>query len=282
MSRINYYKAVLLINNKLSISQMIEQGFQAYVYPQPTIDYACKVLCGRELKLYLQICGQANGFRGAMKFYSDKSNVNTKNYPKILESLEKKGFIKHIAYESIEVLFPTEENNINTLAKSQNGKNETLTGISKNGKTQENENISQFGEIKSNFGNEKSNFGNNFSKSCGYNREIENRIEINKETLSQDEKDALEELGYAVKGIAELYNNESKLIKQIKELKQKGFSYEFIFRGIENKGYEYFENGFNLLFYEPYQKEVLKIYEDYKKEEIGEREEILKEIQELI
>ena len=87
----NYFsKAIKLINKKLTITQMVENGLQAYVYPNDTIDYACKVLNSRELKLYLQLCGQADNFNGAMKFYCDKANIKSNHYSEILDSLEKK------------------------------------------------------------------------------------------------------------------------------------------------------------------------------------------------
>lgn len=244
---IGYYnKALKLINNKPSITQMVEQGYQAYVYPQPTIDYACKVLNGTELRLYLQICGQANGFNGAMKFYSEKAGLDSKHYGKILELLEEKGFINHKKYESIEVLFPTES------TESQNG-NITDTRPATLPKR----------ESSTQKGNTEEQKWNNDSQSCGYNRETE----INKETLSTREKESLEELEQAINGISKIYNNKELLTRQVRDLRKQGFSYEFIFRGIENKDFEYFEKGINLLFYKPYQEEVYKIMEEFRKAE---------------
>lgn len=244
---ISYYnKALKLINNKPSINQMSEQGYQAYVYPQPTIDYACKVLNARELKLYLQIGGQANGFNGAMKFYSDKAHIKSNHYSEVLESLVKKGFINHKNYESLEVLFPTES------TESQNG-NITDTRPATLPKR----------ESSTQKGNTEEQKGNNDSQSCGYNRETE----INKETLTTREKESLEELEQAINGISKIYNNKELLIRQVRDLRKQGFSYEFIFRGIENKDFEYFEKGINLLFYEPYQEEIYKIMEEFRKAE---------------
>ena len=178
----NYFnKALKLINNKPTISEMVQSGYLAYVYPQPTIDYACKVLTGRELKLYLQICGQANGFNGAIKFYSDKANIGSNHYSQIIDSLEKKGFIKHIKYESIEVLFPTEENNINESAEPQKGNQKRIIDNSiidsQSGKNQENKEITKMGNIEEKLGKQQSSFGNGDSQNKGYNREIN----INKE-----------------------------------------------------------------------------------------------------
>lgn len=245
---IGYYnKALKLINNKPSITQMVEQGYQAYVYPQPTIDYACEVLNARELKLYLQISGQANGFNGAMQFYSEKANIKSNHYSEVLESLVKKGFINHKNYESIEVLFPTES------AESQNGNIEVTKPAT----------ILPKGESSTKKGNTEEQKGKNDSQSYVYNRETE----INKETLTIREKESLEELEQAINGISKIYNNKELLIRQVRDLRKQGFSYEFIFRGIENKDFEYFEKGINLLFYKPYQEEVYKIMEEFRKAE---------------
>jgi len=164
----NYFsKAIKLINKKLTITQMVENGLQAYVYPNDTIDYACKVLNSRELKLYLQLCGQADNFNGAMKFYCDKANIKSNHYSEILDSLEKKGFINHIKYESIEILFPTESAEVQ---KGNHAKEKNFTKIITIEELENNQ--------KRNEENEK---GNTTSQGCVYNKDIIINKEYNRE-----------------------------------------------------------------------------------------------------
>lgn len=239
MTRNYYTKALKLINNKPTITQMVDQGYQAYAYPQPTIDYACKVLNARELKLYLQISGQANGFSGAMKFYSDKANIKSNHYSEILESLVKKGFIKHIKYESIEVLYPTEK------VESQNRNQVDSTTA----------NILQKRESTTQKGNTEEQKRKNDSLICGYNRETEINKEINREILSK-ENEYEEKIHLILNKIGARFNITDKVYSQLKELKTKGFSNEFIFYALENKNIGDFSMGIGLLFKETYQKEI--------------------------
>lgn len=207
---INYFNnALRLINNKPSITQMRNNGYYAYTYPQPVIDYACKVLNARELKLYLQIGGQANGFNGAMKFYSDKANIRSNHYSEILDNLEKKGFIKHTLFESIEVVYLISESEY----ISENGEIKKITVDSTKKLISQKGNNASYNEQKS-FSQKKeekqlqnenteSTSGNNDSQIKGYNKEINNLTDNNyierdwetsfspkgeKEVLSPEEK----------------------------------------------------------------------------------------------
>ena len=256
----NYFnKALKLINNKPTISEMVQSGYLAYVYPQPTIDYACKVLTGRELKLYLQICGQANGFNGAIKFYSDKANIGSNHYSQIIDSLEKKGFIKHIKYESIEVLFPTEENNINESAEPQKGNPKRIIDNSiidsQSGKKQENKEITKMGNIEEKLGKQQSSFGNGDSQNKGYNREI-NINKENRENPPTKEKEFEKKVLDIIQQIGRRFNIETKVNQQLKNLKSKGISNEFIFYALDNKRIEDFKMGIGLLFTNDYQEEI--------------------------
>lgn len=208
--RINYFNnALRLINNKPSITQMRNNDYYAYTYPQPVIDYACKVLNARELKLYLQIGGQANGFNGAMKFYSDKANIRSNHYSEILDNLEKKGFIKHTLFESIEVVYLISESEY----ISENGEIKKITVDSTKKPTYQKGNNASYNEQKSFLQkkeekqlqneNTESTSGNNDSQIKGYNKEINNLTDNNyierdwetsfspkgeKEVLSPEEK----------------------------------------------------------------------------------------------
>lgn len=263
---IDYYNSALkLINPKPAITQMREQGYQAYVYPQPTIDYACKELNARELKLYLQISGQANNFNGAMKFYSEKANIKSNHYSEILESLEKKGFIKHIKYESIEVLFPREE------AESQKG-NQADSKIA----------IFPDKESSTQKGFEEEQKGNNDSQSCVYNRETNINKEIDRENQEPKKEQDFEEKANAIlEQIGNRFNIKSQVFQQAMDLKAKGFSNEFIFYALDNKGIEDFSKGIGLLFLPSYQKEIKAKIEDKRIEE-KKMEERLEHLQELL
>jgi len=263
---IDYYNSALkLINPKPTITQMKEQGYQAYVYPQPTIDYACKVLKARELKLYLQISGQANNFNGAMKFYSEKANIKSNHYSEILESLEKKGFIKHTKYESIEVLFPREE------AESQKG-NQADSQIA----------IFPNKESSTQKGIEEEQTGNNDSQSCVYNRETNINKEIDRENQATKKEEEFEEKANAIlEQIGNRFNIKAQVFQQARDLKAKGFSNEFIFYALDNKGIEDFSKGIGLLFLPSYQKEIKAKIEDKRIEE-KKMEERLEHLQELL
>lgn len=260
-----YNKALKLINPKLAITQMKEQGYQAYVYPQPTIDYACKVLNARELKLYLQISGQANNFNGAMKFYSVKANIKSNHYSEILESLEKKGFIKHIKYESIEVLFPRDE------AESQKG-NQADSQIA----------ISPNKESSTQKGIEEEQKGNNDSQSYVYNRETNINKEFDRENQAPKKEEEFEEKANAIlEQIGNRFNIKAQVFQQAMDLKAKGFSNEFIFYALDNKRIEDFSKGIGLLFLPNYQNEIKAKIQD-KKIEDKKMEERLEYLQELL
>ena len=246
-----YNKALTLINNKPTITQMVEQGYQAYVYPQPTIDYACKVLKARELKLYLQICGQANNFNGAMKFYSEKANIKSNHYSEILESLEKKGFIKHTKFESIEVLFPREE------VESQKGNQED----SKTAFFPNKESCTQKGI-------QEEQKRNNDSQSCVYNRETNINKEIDREYQAPNKEQEFEEKNNTIlEQIGNRFNITSQVFQQAEDLKAKGFSNEFIFYALDNKRIEDFSKGIGLLFLPSYQNEIKAKIEDKRAED---------------
>lgn len=263
---IDYYNnALKLINPKPNITQMTEQGYQAYVYPQPTIDYACKELNARELKLYLQICGQKNNFNGSMKFYSQKANIKSNHYSEILESLEKKGFIKHTKYESIEVLFPREE------AESQKG-------------NQADSQIAVFPKKESSTqkGLEEEQKGNNDSQSCVYNRETNINKENDRENQEPKKEQDFEEKANAIlEQIGNRFNIKAQVFQQAMDLKAKGFSNEFIFYALDNKRIEDFSKGIGLLFFPNYQNEIKAKIEDKKIEE-KKMEERLEHLQELL
>ena len=262
---IDYYNSALkLINPKLTITEMTQQGYQAYVYPQPTIDYACKELNARELKLYLQICGQKNNFNGSMKFYSQKANIKSNHYSEILESLEKKGFLKHTKYESIEVLFPREE------AQSQKG-------------NQADSQIAVFPKKESSTqkGIEEEKKGNNDSQSCVYNRETNINKEFDRENQAPKKEQEFEEKANTIlEQIGNRFNIKAQVFQQARDLKAKGFSNEFIFYALDNKRIEDFSIGIGLLYKESYQNEIKAKIEDKR---AGEKkmEERLKRLEEI-
>lgn len=285
MANDNFNKPLRLINKKPIGNQMINNGYAFYMFPDLVVMYANKVLKDTERRLYFAISGQSEKDKAgkpcfwAIKHYCEIANIKSNHYSEYLQGLHNKGFIVHNNFESIEVLYPISENEIissnGQIVKRQDSKigNNAQEEFeiakvqdSPNGKSASSnlqESILVQNEEKTQKGNQEGNLGNNDSSNCANNREIE----INKETLSTEEKDFLEELEYAVKGISDIYNNREKLIKQIRDLRKQGFSYEFIFRGIENKDFEYFDKGLNLLFYKPYQEEVYKIVEDFRKAE---------------
>ena len=259
-----YNKALKLINLKQTISQMREQGYQAYVYPQPTIDYACKVLGARELKLYLQICGQANNFNGSMKFQSKKANIKSNHSSEILESLEKKGFIKHTKYESIEVLFPREE------AESQKG-NQADSTIA----------IFPNKESRTQKGIEEEQKGNNDSQSYVYNRETNINKEIDRENQAPKKEQEFEKKANTIlEQIGNRFNIKSQVFQQAINLKEKGFTNEFIFYALDNKRIEDFSKGIGLLFLPTYQNEIKAKIEDKRVAE-KKMEEIIKRLEKL-
>ena len=259
-----YNKALKLINLKQTISQMREQGYQAYVYPQPTIDYACKELNARELKLYLQICGQKNNFNGSMKFYSQKANIKSNHYSEILESLEKKGFIKHTKYESIEVLFPREE------AESQKG-NQADSTIA----------IFPNKESRTQKGIEEEQKRNNDSQSYVYNRETNINKEIDRENQAPKKEQEFEKKANTIlEQIGNRFNIKSQVFQQAINLKEKGLTNEFIFYALDNKRIEDFSKGIGLLFLPTYQNEIKAKIEDKRIEEKN-MEERIKRLEEL-
>lgn len=239
----NYSQAIKLINDKPTITEMVQEGYQAYVYPQPVIDYACKVLNSRELKLYLQLSGQADGFPGAMKFYCNKANIKSNHYSEIISALEKKGFIKHIPYESIEVFYPTE-------SEEEYKKQLEIENSPVSVQKIKESTIPQFDiDILK--------VGNHDSQICDYNRENKKHI-INKDTLptyteSQSYKQKAIDI---LNKIGKTHCITSKVFQQLDDLKEKGLTYEFIYRALENKKIEDFSMGIGLLFSESYQEEI--------------------------
>lgn len=272
-----FNQALKLINKKPTITEMTQNGYFAYVYPQPTIDYACKILNARELKLYLQICGQANGFNGAMKFYSVKANIKSNHYSEIMDSLEKKGFIKHIKYESIEVLFPTEETDKKESAENQKGnqKGNIIKSMddSQSSKNAENKGITEMGKIEENFGKTQDNFGKNDSQSYVYNREtninIKNLHREERESLLEEERQEIEKEEQKeeifrnkaliiVKQIGKKFNIMEKVLNQFKDLQER-FTNQYIYFGLKYKSIDSFSMGIGLLFTENYHYEIQQI-----------------------
>lgn len=238
-----YTHALKLVNNKLTITEMVQAGYQAYVYPQPVIDYACKVLTLRELKLYLQISGQANGFTGAMKFYCNKANIKSNHYSEIVSALEKKGFIRRTAYESIEVLYPTEsEEEYNEQSEIENPP-DIISQIEESTSPKIDVDILKI--------------GNHDSQIYDYNR-AENNYMPNKDTLPtytspQTYKQKVVEL---LTQIGKTHSITSKVFQQLEDLREKGLTYEFIYRALTNKKIDDFSMGIGLLFTESYQEEI--------------------------
>jgi len=257
---------LVLINKKPSGTQMVMNGYGFYMIPDLVMQYANRVLTDRERRLYYAICGQAekdkNGkpYCWAISHYCDIANIKSNHYAEILSGLVKKGFIVHDKFKSIEVLYPIGENeyineNGEIVSKQLEGALPNL-GMSKS--------ITKLGKVDSDFGNRAHQIGNEYSQSSANNREIDIDKELDREELPLRARESKykREVIEILKELAEEYNIALLLIRQIKELRKEGFTYEFILTAIERKDFSYFKNGFNLLFHKQYQEEVLLMIEE--------------------
>lgn len=290
----NYNKSLKLINNKPNGNQMLENGYAFYMYPVPTIQYANKVLTPTERKLYFAICGQAGKdkdgkpYHWAMKHYCNIANIKSNHYLEPLKGLCKKGFLIHTAFESLEVLFPVSENeyispngkivtrqdskNSNDIYvetkiinehDSQNGKSATKTVTNSDSQIEKEEYQKR---------NSDNIFGNSDSQNYGNNREIKiNKEQIENFSPTIDNK-YKENVINIVSQIGRKFNIENQVINQLENIRNKGFSYEFIFYALDKKKIEDFKTGLGLLFNESYQKEIQAILRDKKATEQKQKE----------
>lgn len=260
----NFNRPLSLINKKPNGTQMLINGYYFYMIPDVVMKYANRVLTERERRLYYAICGQAERDRNgkpccwAISHYCEIANIKSNHYADVLSGLVKKGFIVHDKFKSIEVLYPIGENEyINErgeiISKQLEGALPNL-GMSKS--------IPNLGKVDSDFGNRADQLGNEYSQSSANNREIDIDKELDIEGLPSREKKCRKEVKEIVEELAEEYNIALLLIRQIKELRKEGFTYEFILTAIERKDFSYFKDGFNLLFYKPYQEEVMLMIEE--------------------
>ena len=179
MSKYKFNEPLKLINKKPKGEEMIENGYGFYMYPSLVMSYINdnKVLTDRERRLYLAISGQAEKDRNgkpchwAIKHYCEIANIGNNHYSEVLDSLCKKGFVKHTNFQTIEVLYPISE----TEAISPNGKI-VKRESSQNGKSANNNQAKIFSPKKEDEQTQNGNnyfyFGNNYSQVKANNKEI--------------------------------------------------------------------------------------------------------------
>ncbi len=261
---------LLLINKKPNGNQMISNGYGFFMIPTLVMEYANKTLKDTERRLYYAISGQAdkdkNGkqFYWAISHYCKIANIKSNHYSEVLQGLVKKGFIIHNKFESIEVLYPISEFEF----IKENGQIENTNKLSEQFSQVGNEQqiiSSQISKEDSQKSNCADKLGNQDSSNCANNREI-NINKEERESLSSEEKEYESKVHELVSKIANKFDNEEKIKNQLNDLRQKGFSFEFIFLALDNKKIEDFSMGIGLLFKDTYQKEInIKIQK--KKEE---------------
>lgn len=204
MANDNFNKPLLLINNKPNADNMVSNGYGFYMFPTLTMQYANTVLTDCERRLYFAICGQAgkdklgNPYCWAIKHYCDIANIKVNHYAKYLQSLQKKGFIIHNDFESIEVLYPISQEQYiapngeicfwqDSLNRNNAQENFSIEEVqnSPNGKSGI-DNIQATAlpkkEEQAQNGNNAYNFSNKNSPKCANNREI--KINKEKERIS--------------------------------------------------------------------------------------------------
>lgn len=184
VAKTNYFNNPLeLINKKPNGSQMANNGYGFYMYPTYVMEYANVVLTDRERRLYYAISGQAERdskgkkCKWTLQHYCQIANIKSNHYSEVLEGLCKKGFIEHIKFESIKVLYPIGGD----VYIEPNGEL-----VEKHSDLEEEEENEQ----NSNFPNEENEssktinidycFGNKFSQGYANNKEIDNN-KLNKE-----------------------------------------------------------------------------------------------------
>jgi len=256
MANDNFNRPLMLINKKPNGTQMIDNGYAFYMYPSLVMEYANKVLTDRERRLYFAISGQAekdkNGkpYYWAISHYCKIANIKSNHYAEILQGLCQKGFLIHNIFDSIEVLYPISENEILT----QNGEIIKVHD-SQNGKSAS-QNALKNGEEESQKGNQDSRFGNKDSLNCANNREIKINKEERESPINPKEKEYEEKISLLIRQIGRKFDIEDKVTQQLQDLKERGFTNEYIFTALDKKSIDSFSMGIGLLFTESYKKEI--------------------------